>query len=246
MRPFERIGTYTTFPNEILDHIMPECKHTTWKVVCATVRKTLGWHKEVDAISLSQYATLTGITSRDTLTRALRNAVEEGYLVKIVGETNSYGLNISYEIAALDELPSPLDEPVASPADEPTKESSKDIKDSTLRRAKEKSIYVKAMEAMEQEYADTRPSPLPSWKTKADSQASMKLWRTPMKKIWDACVQDTKRAVRIVRSATTHMKEADLTCAYPVQIVTVAVAMALDHQGVATIQSVPSEQGGRW
>ena len=109
-KPFAEIGNYTTFPNEIIDHIMPKCKPNTWKVVCITVRKTIGWHKDEDQISLSQYMKLTGIVGRSTLSQALQDAVTQGYLIKTEGPTNSYAINRDYEIEG-----SPISVPASSP-----------------------------------------------------------------------------------------------------------------------------------
>lgn len=99
IRPFEDTGGYTTFDNAILDLIMPLCKPNTWKILCATIRKTRGWGKEQDAISISQFLQLTGIKNRSTVVTAIQDAVDTGLLICDTSKlTNIYSLNRQYEI----------------------------------------------------------------------------------------------------------------------------------------------------
>lgn len=98
IKPFEGVGNFTTFPNSVIDYIMPECAPNTWKVVCATIRKTIGWGKKEDWISVSQYMKLTGIASRETCTKAIKDAVNSGYLTQVpFGQSYKYAINREYE-----------------------------------------------------------------------------------------------------------------------------------------------------
>jgi hypothetical protein len=56
----------TPFPNLLLDKVMPGVSHTSWKVLCFIWRKTVGWNKEWDSVSLRQIARGTGVC-RDTI-----------------------------------------------------------------------------------------------------------------------------------------------------------------------------------
>jgi hypothetical protein len=99
IRPFEDAGSFTVFENAILDHVMPPCAPNTWKIVCVTVRKTRGWHKEEDWISISQFMRLTGIKSRTTCTKAVHDALKRKYLIrKPYRNSYKYALNKRYEI----------------------------------------------------------------------------------------------------------------------------------------------------
>jgi phage replication O-like protein O len=99
IKPFENTGQFTTFDNAILDYIMPLCKPNTWKILCATIRKTRGWNKDEDSISLSQFAKMTGIKNRSTVVSAIQDAIELGFLICDKNKmTNSYSLNKQYEI----------------------------------------------------------------------------------------------------------------------------------------------------
>jgi len=99
IKPFEKVGGHTTFDNAILDHIMPRCKPNTWKVVCATIRKTVGWNKDYDPISFSQYQKSTGIASKGTLTDAIQDALDNKFIEReAFGNSFIYSLNKNYEI----------------------------------------------------------------------------------------------------------------------------------------------------
>jgi hypothetical protein len=99
IKPFRNQGGYTQFDNWTLDYIMPSCKPNTWKVVCVTLRMTRGWQKEYDMISLSQYQRLTGISSRETLMNAIKDALAKGYINREkCGDSFTYSLNRAYEI----------------------------------------------------------------------------------------------------------------------------------------------------
>jgi len=100
IKPFANTGNFTAFDNAILDYILPECAPNTWKIVSVTIRKTRGWHKEEDWISISQYMKLTGIKNRTTCHNAIQDALSKGYLIRRPYRTQSfkYGLNKEYEI----------------------------------------------------------------------------------------------------------------------------------------------------
>lgn len=133
IKPFANSGSHTVFDNAILDYIMPECPPNTWKIVCTTIRKTRGWQKEEDWISISQYMKLTGIKNRTTCHKAIQDALKKGYLIRKRYRTQSfkYSLNRQYEICTSTEtvpVTSTKSVPVASTDSVPTKETiTKDI-----------------------------------------------------------------------------------------------------------------------
>lgn len=57
--------TFTRIPNNIIE-AMPYLGNAELRVLLAIARKTIGWQKECDVISVSQLATITGLTSRNT------------------------------------------------------------------------------------------------------------------------------------------------------------------------------------
>lgn len=54
-------------PNVIFDEIMPKISHAEFKVLMAVVRKTYGWGKDSDRISISQLVKMTGVSNRKVI-----------------------------------------------------------------------------------------------------------------------------------------------------------------------------------
>ena len=54
----------TQTPNELFDDHMKEMSGAELKVILAICRKTFGWHKDRDQISISQMMELTGLSNR--------------------------------------------------------------------------------------------------------------------------------------------------------------------------------------
>jgi hypothetical protein len=126
-RVFDTSGQFI-IKNAVFDVIMPELSPNAFKVLCVAIRQTWGWiaepggnpnnRREWDQISYSQFKEKAGIGSRHTVSRALKECLEAGYLLrhkvgKVTG-TNApiytYSLNTDYELAssaetALDESP---------------------------------------------------------------------------------------------------------------------------------------------
>ena len=99
IKPFDSAGGYTTFDNLVLDFVMRECKPNTWKIVCVTIRQTIGWNKESDQISFTQYLEKSGIASKSTLLQAINDALDKGYIKRTPYKNSfKYSLNKDYEI----------------------------------------------------------------------------------------------------------------------------------------------------
>ncbi len=77
--------TYTQTPNDLFDHWLPHLTHVELKVLLVIMRKTFGWHKVRDKISLSQLEKLTGST-QTSVSNAIKSLIEKGVIKKeIVG-----------------------------------------------------------------------------------------------------------------------------------------------------------------
>jgi len=111
IRPFE--VPWTLFHNYVLDEIMPALSPNGWKILCVAIRQTLGWQgsgpgdrREWDTISYSQFMEKSGIRGRATVSRAIKECLNAGYLLrKQVGadvRSNkplfAYALNTDYTI----------------------------------------------------------------------------------------------------------------------------------------------------
>jgi len=72
---------YTTIANEIIDNLQSlYLSPNEWKILWTVVRKTYGWKKKEDRISISQFQTATRL-SRPNAHRAIRSLVAKSILV---------------------------------------------------------------------------------------------------------------------------------------------------------------------
>lgn len=74
---------HTQIPNEIFDEWLPKLGLAELKVLMVIMRKTFGWHKIRDRISLGQLEKLTGLERRHIL-KATKTLSEKGLISKIV------------------------------------------------------------------------------------------------------------------------------------------------------------------
>ena len=62
---------FIPIPNKVFDKYMVDLKPSEFMVLCAIIRKTWGWRKKEDKISISQLAALTKL-SRQTIVNSLK------------------------------------------------------------------------------------------------------------------------------------------------------------------------------
>jgi len=66
--PFIPNPNYTQIPNVFLDDVLPQIKSLAeMKVVLVVMRKTFGFHKRADMLSISQIKTLTGLSHQSVI-----------------------------------------------------------------------------------------------------------------------------------------------------------------------------------
>ncbi len=74
------MGGYTQTPNEYFDALLPQITSLAeLKVLSVAIRKTYGWQKEADRISVSQFMELTGM-SRVSVLEGLKLCLKRGTL----------------------------------------------------------------------------------------------------------------------------------------------------------------------
>jgi phage replication O-like protein O len=98
---------YTQTPNDLFDELLPELSESELKVLLYVIRRTFGFGKEYDAISINQLA--EGITTRDgrqldrgtglsrtSVKKATASLVEKGVLTvrKVRSEEGDYESNV--------------------------------------------------------------------------------------------------------------------------------------------------------
>ena len=112
IRPFDA-GGWFAIHNYVFDVIMPTLSPNGWKVLCVAIRQTWGWRakddpsgltrRKWDRISYSQFMEKTGIGGRSTVSRALQECLDAGYLLRFQEGTERgkpryfYALNRDYE-----------------------------------------------------------------------------------------------------------------------------------------------------
>jgi phage replication O-like protein O len=73
-------------PNDLVDHWLPHLGKAELKILLVVMRKTFGWHKETDRISISQFEKITGL-ARPNAVRAVKCLVDKGVLLKEISGT---------------------------------------------------------------------------------------------------------------------------------------------------------------
>lgn len=84
-------------PNSVIDELLAKLTCAELKCYLFVVRKTKGWNKESDSISISQFMEVTGLSNRSIIT-ACESLVEMGLLERSGGERK---LNI-YSVKAFE------------------------------------------------------------------------------------------------------------------------------------------------
>ena len=76
------------FPNSIIDELLPELSHSELKCYLCVLRKTKGWNKEEDAISVSQFMKVTGLSNKAVIS-ACESLVDREILERKSGDRNT-------------------------------------------------------------------------------------------------------------------------------------------------------------
>ena len=86
-------------PNSVIDELLAKLTCAELKCYLFVVRKTKGWNKESDSISVSQFMEVTGLSNRSVIT-ACESLVEMGLLERSGGERklNTYSVK-AFEIS---------------------------------------------------------------------------------------------------------------------------------------------------
>jgi hypothetical protein len=132
-RIFDASGWFV-INNAVFDALMPALSPNAFKILCVAIRQTWGWsdgaggRRQKDRISYSQFMEKAGIRSRTTVSRALTECLNAGFLLRTQVGTHAgtgsplyaYRLNTECELGASAACLSagPLSGP-ASPENEP-------------------------------------------------------------------------------------------------------------------------------
>ena len=88
------IPNFLQVPNAVIDELLPDLTGAELKCYLVVIRKTKGWNKESDNISISQFMKATGL-SNSAVIKACESLVQYGLLVKENGSRNTsiYAVN---------------------------------------------------------------------------------------------------------------------------------------------------------
>lgn len=82
------IPNFLQVPNAVIDELLPDLTGAELKCYLVVIRKTKGWNKESDNISISQFMKATGL-SNSAVIKACESLVKYGLLVKENGSRNT-------------------------------------------------------------------------------------------------------------------------------------------------------------
>lgn len=179
--PVSRLSNSFTMANAIVDLDLRHMSGNALKCYVVIVRKTTGWNKVTDRISIRQFMDFSGIERRETVSKALRELEAMGLIVRHErsGRITEYSLN--FEEPTHTDKPSYPDEPIHSekpsdthtdkPSDTPPKKpyTTKDTvtKDTVT---KDTRLGARATAAPSPEIPDLPPEPPPHAKPKRQSR----------------------------------------------------------------------------
>lgn len=94
-------------PNAFVDEVLCQIGDVAAKLYLIICRKTRGWYKEVDSISLSQFQKISG-KSRPTITKALAELIQVGLVIECESTVhgNSFKLNDDCTVGWMLKVPS--------------------------------------------------------------------------------------------------------------------------------------------
>ena len=109
--PVSRLSNSFTMANAIVDLDLRHMSGNALKCYVVIVRKTTGWNKVTDRISIKQFMDFSGIERRETVSKALRELEAMGLIVRHErsGRITEYSLN--FEEPTHTDKPSYPDEP---------------------------------------------------------------------------------------------------------------------------------------
>lgn len=160
IKPFARQGNFTQVDNAVFDEIMPTLNGSEWMVLSFIIRKTVGWQKDSDGISYSQFIKGTGISSNSTIKKALDSLVKKRLV--LVGKTGNrsdchyYKLNTDYSCGTTETVERPITFSVERPITETV--DTKEILKKTIKKEGGDSDYAEVIASYENNIGLISPS----------------------------------------------------------------------------------------
>lgn len=191
------VPNHTQIPNSIIDEHMKSLSPAQFKVLIAICRKTIGWHKQCDYISISQIVELAGVSNK-TVINAIKDLERMEFIITEKSNRSTTKITLNYNVTSvlstptsgITTPPSGATTPVASGITTHTKETLKEniykermiptleevvsyftINGYTVEAAnKMYDFYQASISSNRQNYwKDSRGNAVKSWKQKAQS-----------------------------------------------------------------------------
>lgn len=144
-----KMPNYTQIPNEILDKWMSQLSGSEFKIISAIARKTFGWKKRKDKISISQLAEITGLSNRSIID-ALR-VLNDKKLISMIGdERHIKSFEIIIEEEKSGEKSSPDETSCGEKSSPAGEKSSPDLAQSGEKSSHTKEISIKKLSQKKQ------------------------------------------------------------------------------------------------
>jgi len=99
-----QVPNHTQIPNTFIDESMAKLTHAQFKVLIAICRKTIGWHKHSDYISISQIVELANVSNK-TVVKALKQLEEMGYITTQKSKRSTTLITINYNDTSVTSTP---------------------------------------------------------------------------------------------------------------------------------------------
>lgn len=190
------VPNHTQIPNSIIDEHMKSLSPAQFKVLIAICRKTIGWHKQCDYISISQIVELAGVSNK-TVINAIKDLERMEFIITEKSNRSTTKITLNYNVTSvlstptsgITTPPSGATTPVASGITTHTKETiNKDKRDEYIPTLEEVvsyftsngytveaankmyDFYQASISSNRQKYwKDSRGNAVKSWKQKAQS-----------------------------------------------------------------------------
>lgn len=99
-----QVPNHTQIPNTFIDESMSKLTHAQFKVLIAICRKTIGWHKHSDYISISQIVELANVSNK-TVVQALKELEKMGYITTEKTKRSTTLITINYDATSVTSTP---------------------------------------------------------------------------------------------------------------------------------------------
>lgn len=172
--------------NHLFDYVMPTLSPTAWMVLCFIVRKTTGWRKESDRLSMGDIKKGTGIKSDNTVIKAVSELEERQFILsehrKDTRQKNTYTLNTTIKIEVVTTSKNKVDDKTTSKNEVPTTSKNEVVDPKTTSKNADSKEHLKDNKKQQdasdylgdvfngqgQPLAPTGPNPQDQWLTYRD------------------------------------------------------------------------------